>query len=227
MNIFVCSFHWKKYTIEIKLQDKWFHLLCSAFGSDFELVMNNAGTCLVYFIAKLDLQKEQTLQGQYLKNLTHTLNADLFQRFSQFYIEICNHSDWEQETARLCIHFGQCVFTHNLDDFFFTSDIKVLVEIYERCLHNTNPSSKVTTELMLAILLLPLFSFCGVGMLWCLDAVHTILQWQGYVNVLECYHLKEIQDELDTLLNTAKEGHLHELVEKTNQVLTVAKGVTA
>lgn len=67
----------------------------------------------------------------------------------------------------------------DLDSFYFTSDIKVLIEIYIRALHNCQPSSS--------------------QMLLCLDGVYNVIRWKGYEEKLEQYKSDELIEELHEL----------------------------
>ena len=118
--------------------DMWFYkILVDLLLSEYEPVLMMITKCISFYIAKLENIENQK---QCLLYLQTTLKGDDFRHFTEHYFLICNQAQWNEDDieSKLLIQFVNHVINNDIKDFFFSSDLKVLIDIYERTLHYVN-----------------------------------------------------------------------------------------
>ena len=88
-----------------------------------------------------------------------------------------------------------------LKDFFFSSDLKVLIDVYERVLHNGNIE--------------------GESINWCANGVEALFKWNGYQTELDKYHRDELCLEMKSCIDNAIENELFDLAGKLDVVMRI------
>lgn len=128
----------------------------------------------------------------FFESIQKNLKEEEFRHFTEYYFELINEFDYSDnssdetvdDTLLLLVTFNSNVFKWNLDEFYFTSDIKVLIDIYIRSFHNCNLTSYY--------------------LLLCLDGVYNIIRWKGYNNpkTMNNYKIDELLKEINSLLDS-------------------------
>jgi len=182
----------------------WFYrILTELLSSEYEPVLNVATQCVCFYVAKLS---EAAQENECLSYLQKTLKADDFRYFTENYFAQINEMQWGQDNniqTKLFVDFACCVLRNEMVDFFYSSDVKVLVDIYERTMHNINISGK--------------------GIDWCIHGVDTLLKWSGYDAELQRYKYDELCQEIKGCVNNAIEHELFEVAGKLDQLLRIGQ----
>merc|ERR1719242_1546417 len=107
--------------------------------------------------------KDKVKQKEFLLHLqTKLKNENDFIHFAEAYISLINQikiTKWNDPTTQLLIDFVVCVMQHQLTNFFFISDMKILTEIYLRCVTNID------------------IDFGTNGFEVCLNGIKALFQW--------------------------------------------------
>lgn len=90
---------------------------------------------------------------------------------------------------------------NEVEGLFFSSDLKVLVDVFERTLHHQNIE--------------------GQSLLWCVSGVETLFQWKGYEEELGRYRHEELCQELKECIDAAVENEIFEIAGKMDQVMRI------
>ena len=183
--------------------DMWFFkILVDLLLSEYEPVLNSATKCIVFYIVKLTDLKRQNERLKYLQN---TLESDDFRHFTECYFSLCNEMEWDEDDVetKLLVEFANCVMVNEMEDFFFSSDLKVLIDVYERTLHNGNID--------------------GQSIKWCIDGVNTLFKWNGYQKELNKYHYDELCQEVKQVVNNAIENEMFDLAGKLDALLRIGQ----
>eukprot|EP01084_Bolivina_argentea_P252345 423543_1 len=153
-------------------------------NNKFNDVISMSSKVLMYGISR----KRKANVKDALISIQDILTDDSFRHFTEFYFDLLNNIDYDNvensnEELELLIEFNAFVFRYNLYTFYFTSDIKILIDIYLRAFHNCEPSSK--------------------QLLLCLDGLYNIIRWKNYskINILNKYKSNEL---LNILTNELK-----------------------
>ena len=178
----------------------YIEILCEMLDSDYTDVIETASSAIIYSVARARKSHIKEL----LELIENKLSSDTFRHFTQFYFKLLNELDYSSstdDTLELLITLNSNVFKWNLDSFYFTSDIRVLIDIYIRAFHNCEPSSK--------------------PLLLCLDGVYNIIRWKQYGNKdkLDQYKSSELIQELQDLTKivTTASNEFKEYETKQNE----------
>ena len=185
---------------KINIEPIYIEALCEMLESEYDDVIETASSSIIYSVARGRKSHIKSL----LELIESKLSSDAFRHFTQFYFRLFNEFDYSEsidDTLELLITFNSNVFKWNLDSFYFTSDIKVLIDIYIRAFHNCEPSGK--------------------PLLLCLDGVYNIIRWKQYQNKdrLDQYKSQDLIEELQELTKvvTSAANEFKEYETKQNE----------
>jgi len=205
----------------LEIAVEWFRVLCDLLtkredddgddGGDEQSVLRLSTQCITFFIGKMaDLDKQREFVVHLQQNLK---GADDFRHFVECYVKLINEikmSKWNEATTKLLVNFVIAVMQQQLQQFFFLSDLKVLIEIYLRCLQNIDDNA---------------------GLLLCLHGIQALFQWNAYrendddeESNLKKYKYDEIVAELNQKLEIMKENenqNEEEVVALIQQILKI------
>ena len=183
-----------------------YRILVALLHSEYDPVLTMATKCIAFWVAtRGDVCSESVSakQKELLLFLKDAVAEDVLTGCTERFFAICNEAEWdgdELETKWL-VDFVRSVMLNQVDGLFFSSDLKVLVDVFERTLHHQNVEGK--------------------ALLWCVCGVETLFQWKGYDDELGRYRHEELCQELQSCIEAATENDLFEIAGKMDQVMRI------
>ena len=131
----------------------------------------------------------------------------------EFYFQQLNSLDLNDsseniQTFNYYLQFNISVFRFDMRDFYFTSDVKVLIDVYLRILTNGDPSMLLHDTMSQEY-----SDSATVGRITfvtCLDGINSIVCWLGYKEEMQYYRLNEITDNLKNWITVVNDEEFNE-----------------
>eukprot|EP01084_Bolivina_argentea_P027285 50724_1 len=195
---------------------EWFMVLCDLLSKRDDDKEDNilliTAQCITFFIGKMN---DKNKQKEFLIHLqTKLKNDNDFRYFIEIYIKLINKiriTKWNDQTTKSLINFIICVMTQQVNNFFYVSDIKVVIDIYIRTVKNIDIDMNKD------------------GFIQCLNGIKALFNWNKYKtnnknnkeNNLNKYKYNEIINELNNKLQIAKENNINDIVDIMNEILII------
>eukprot|EP01083_Nonionella_stella_P003574 10275_1 len=168
----------------LQIAFEWLVVLCKLLPDkrDKEILVMTT-KCITFAIGKMSDEKKQK---QFLLHLANNLkNDDDFRHFIEVYIQLINEvkiHKWQDMQTKLLINFAVCVMRQQMEQFFFTSDVKILCQIYLRCCNNIDAEMDPH------------------GFVVCLNAIKALCNWNPYMTDTEHTMFRYKYDEITNQL---------------------------